>query len=41
MNITAYVDTTVAAGTTYCYQVRAFKVGGTSAPSNVACRQGQ
>ena len=41
MNITAYVDTTVAAGTTYCYQVRSFNAGSTSAPSNVACLPAQ
>jgi len=41
MNITAYVDPTVTAGITYCYQVRAFNAGGASAPSNVVCRQGQ
>jgi hypothetical protein len=33
----SYVDTTVAAGTTYCYRVRAFDAGGTSGYSNEAC----
>jgi len=33
----SYVDTTVAAGTRYCYRVRAFDAGGTSAYSNEAC----
>ena len=36
-NATSYVDTTVTAGTTYCYQVRAYNDAGESAPSNEAC----
>jgi hypothetical protein len=36
-NATSYVDTTVTAGTTYCYQVRAYNAVGDSAPSNEAC----
>jgi len=36
-NATSYVDTTVAAGTTYCYQVRAYNDAGDSAPTNEAC----
>lgn len=41
MNITAYVDTPVDAGVTDCYQVRAMHAEGDSAPSAVACSQGQ
>jgi hypothetical protein len=33
----SYVDTTVPAGTTYCYRVRAFDAGGTSGYSNEVC----
>jgi len=36
-NATSYVDTTVTAGVTYCYQVRAYNDVGDSAPSNEAC----
>ena len=36
-NATSYVDTTVTAGMTYCYQVRAYNDAGNSAPSNEAC----
>lgn len=36
-NATSYVDTTVTAGVTYCYQVRAYNDAGDSAPSNEAC----
>ena len=36
-NTTRYVDTTVAAGGTYCYRVRAFNDAGESGPSNEAC----
>jgi hypothetical protein len=36
-NATSYVDTTVTAGVTYCYQVRAYNDAGESAPSNEAC----
>jgi hypothetical protein len=41
MNITSYVDSTVEAATTYCYQVRAFDAEEDSAPSNEACSQAQ
>jgi uncharacterized repeat protein (TIGR02543 family) len=34
---TGYVDGTVAAGTTYCYRVRAYNSAGDSAYSNEAC----
>ena len=34
---TSYVDTTVTAGVTYCYQVRAYNDAGESDPSNEAC----
>ena len=34
---TGYVDPTVAAGTTYCYRVRAYNTAGDSAYSNAAC----
>jgi len=36
-NITAYVDSTVADGTLYCYRVRAVNAAGASAWSNEAC----
>jgi len=36
-NATSYVDTTVTAGVTYCYQVRAYNDAGDSAPSNEGC----
>jgi List-Bact-rpt repeat protein len=35
--VASYVDTTVTAGTTYCYRVRAFNTAGTSDYSNEAC----
>jgi hypothetical protein len=35
--ITAYVDSTVAVATSYCYRVRSFNSGGSSAYSNLAC----
>jgi hypothetical protein len=35
--ISTYVDTTVAAGSTYCYRVRAFNDAGMSGYSNEAC----
>ena len=37
-NSTSYVDPTLADGTTYCYQVRAYNSAGDSAYSNEACR---
>ena len=37
LGITAYSDTNVIAGTTYCYRVRAFNDTGYSDYSNVAC----
>ena len=37
VNTTSYVDTGLADGATYCYQVRAFNAAGNSAPSNEAC----
>jgi uncharacterized repeat protein (TIGR02543 family) len=36
-NITSFIDSTVTAGTTYCYRVRAFNTAGNSAYSNEAC----
>ena len=37
-NVVFYVDTTVVAGTLYCYRVKAFStVGGSSAYTNEAC----
>jgi hypothetical protein len=36
-NVTTYTDANLAAGTTYCYQVRAVNSAGSSAPSNEAC----
>jgi hypothetical protein len=36
-NVTTYLDASVAAGTTYCYRVRAFNLGGASNSSNEAC----
>ena len=38
-NATSYVDTTVTAGVTYCYQVLAYNDAGESAPSNEACKR--
>ena len=40
MNITAYVDYTVDAGTIYCYRVRAFSAEEVSAASQEVCGQG-
>ena len=36
--ITTYVDSTVAAGTTYCYRVKASNALGESGYSNEACK---
>ncbi len=36
-NTTSYADTTVTAGVTYCYQVRAYNDAGESDPTNEAC----
>jgi List-Bact-rpt repeat protein len=36
-NVTAYTDSNVANGTSYCYRVRAFDASGYSDYSNVAC----
>ena len=36
-NISAYTDSTLAAGTTYCYRVRAFNTAGDAADSNENC----
>ena len=36
--ITTYVDSTVAAGTTYCYRVKASNARGDSGYSNEACK---
>lgn len=36
-DLTRYLDTTVQAGTAYCYRVRAFNAAGISDPSNEAC----
>src|SRR5262249_30396695 len=36
-NVTSYTDASLADGTTYCYQVRAFNSAEISAPSNEAC----
>ena len=35
--VTSYIDSTLTAGTTYCYQVRAFNTAGNSDYSNEAC----
>ena len=35
--VTTYVDTTVTAGMTYCYRVKAFNASGESGYSNEAC----
>ncbi|HEY7220929.1 MAG TPA: fibronectin type III domain-containing protein [Candidatus Binatia bacterium] len=40
-NITSYTDTTVVAGTQYCYRVRAYNAAGNSAYSNAACGTAQ
>ncbi len=40
-NITSYTDTTVVAGTQYCYRVRAYNVAGDSSYSNAACGTAQ
>ncbi|HTH66158.1 MAG TPA: hypothetical protein VL563_15860 [Gemmatimonadales bacterium] len=37
MGVTAYQDSTISYGTTYCYRVAATNSSGTSAYSNVAC----
>src|SRR5712691_4791460 len=37
VNVTSYIDSSLATGTTYCYQVRAFNSPGDSTPSNEAC----
>src|SRR5215470_13168713 len=37
IGITTYVDTTVTAGMTYCYRVKAFNASGESGYSNEAC----
>jgi Divergent InlB B-repeat domain len=36
-NIQSYTDTSILAGTTYCYRVRAFNSYGISSPSNESC----
>jgi len=36
-NVTSYTDTTVSAGTTYCYRVRAFNAVGRSSASQEFC----
>ena len=36
-NVTSYTDSTVSAGTTYCYQVAAFNSAGQSAKTPEAC----
>jgi hypothetical protein len=36
-NVTSYTDSSLNAGSTYCYQVRAFNSAGVSGPSNQAC----
>jgi hypothetical protein len=36
-NVTSFIDSTVTAGTTYCYRVRAYNTAGNSAYSNEAC----
>jgi List-Bact-rpt repeat protein len=37
VGVASYTDTSVAAGTTYCYRVRAFDAAATSSYSNEAC----
>lgn len=36
-NVTSYADSSVTAGTNYCYQMRAYNTGGDSQYSNAAC----
>ena len=36
-NVTSYTDTSLVAGTVYCYSVEAFNSAGDSGPSNLAC----
>ncbi|MGH7830541.1 MAG: family 16 glycoside hydrolase [Candidatus Binatia bacterium] len=36
-NVTSYTNSGLTSGVTYCYRVRAYSSGGTSAPSNQAC----
>src|SRR5262249_51497451 len=36
-DIRSYTDSSVIAGTTYCYRVRAFNSSGVSSPSNESC----
>ncbi len=38
-NVTFYVDTTVTAGQSYCYRVRAYNAAGDSGYSNAACAE--
>src|SRR5262245_47595127 len=38
VNVTSYTDASLAAGTTYCYQVRAFNSAADSGYTNEACR---
>lgn len=37
LNVTTYVDSTLADATTYCYRVRAINSGGASTYTNTAC----
>lgn len=37
MNVTTYADTTIVAGASYCYRIKAFNTAGTSGPSNEVC----
>jgi hypothetical protein len=36
-NVVTYTDTTLVAGTSYCYRVKAVNAAGKSGPSNAAC----
>jgi hypothetical protein len=36
-NVATYTDTTLVAGTSYCYRVKAANAAGKSGPSNAAC----
>ena len=38
-NVTSYLDTTVTAGQSYCYRVRAYNTAGDSGYSNAACAE--